>query len=322
MNKKAFTLIEIVLAISFLLIITVMVVPNMYTMIEKNNQKQLEKVETLIKDAAKNYINLDIATAEYIKTESPSPFYISLNDLKRMELISSQLKDPTQGNQEYDYTKVIIINYNSATGIYEYDLRNASDEIDPNLVEEKTLILKAFTSTYNNVWYSGLNWQVYKISNTVDGDPSNPNGANDYIHLKLTETSIGSTTIDCNWIENNLNNRKWLLVKRVSGTYCVQEIIEGNNTPRVVLKNNMLFIKGDGTNLNPFLLIGDFKGYQGQQIAKRNIGEYINYNNSTQRIMKITDNQIILANGETVSLFSKIIDGSGSSSDPYIIGGE
>lgn len=318
MNKKGFTLIEIVLAISFLLIVTVMVVPNMYTMIEKNNQKQLANIESLIIEAAKKYINLDPKTAEYIKTIPPTeiPFYISINDLKRMDLVSTQLKDPTQGNQDYDYTKVVEIKYLNQE--YLYELKNRSELLGPSnedWASERTLITKAFVSVYNNVWYSGLNWEIYKISSTVDGEASTPVGTSDYIHLKLKDTTIDSTTINCLAIENNLNNKKSMLVKRGT-SYCTEVVGVGST---IVLKNNMLFIKGNGEAVNPFLLIGDFKGYPNQRLAQRNIGEYVSYNSNLLRIMQLNASQVVFSNNTSVSLSTKIVSGSGSVSDPYQI---
>lgn len=56
MNKKGFTLIETIMVIAILALLMLILVPNVITLINKNNIKSCQNLEASIKNAAKVYV--------------------------------------------------------------------------------------------------------------------------------------------------------------------------------------------------------------------------------------------------------------------------
>ena len=56
MNKKGFTLIEIILAIAIMAILILILVPNIFIILNKNNEKSCNSLKSNIESAAKMYV--------------------------------------------------------------------------------------------------------------------------------------------------------------------------------------------------------------------------------------------------------------------------
>ena len=56
MNKKGFTLIETIMVIAILALLMLILVPNVISLINKNNIKSCQNLEDSIKNAAKVYV--------------------------------------------------------------------------------------------------------------------------------------------------------------------------------------------------------------------------------------------------------------------------
>lgn len=57
MNKKGFTLIEVIMVIAIIAILSIILAPNVMSLIKKNNEKSCEKMIGNIESAAKMYVN-------------------------------------------------------------------------------------------------------------------------------------------------------------------------------------------------------------------------------------------------------------------------
>lgn len=57
MNRKGFTLIEVIMVIAIIAILSIILAPNVMVLINKNNERSCEKLIDNIKSAAKMYVN-------------------------------------------------------------------------------------------------------------------------------------------------------------------------------------------------------------------------------------------------------------------------
>ena len=57
MNKKGFTLIEVIMVIAIIAILSLILIPNVTVLIDKNKKKSCEKMIDNIESAAKMYVN-------------------------------------------------------------------------------------------------------------------------------------------------------------------------------------------------------------------------------------------------------------------------
>lgn len=57
MNRKGFTLIEVIMVIAIIAILSIILAPNVMVLINKNNERSCEKMIDNIKSAAKMYVN-------------------------------------------------------------------------------------------------------------------------------------------------------------------------------------------------------------------------------------------------------------------------
>lgn len=228
MNKKGFTLIEIILSVTFLLILTILVAPNMYQMINSSNENNLEQTEKLIIMGAKKYISEDKNTALNIKNKVSgyNPLYISIWNLSNLDYISANLKDPTQKNNDYDYDNVMEISFNNNQ--YEYkiiDFKTALEDKASTGVEKVKTIIKLYQNF--KIKYSGIDWEITNI-NITDNE--------------VTATSPGDS---CPTIVSTSVN-----LLKVS---CVNT---GGTTNTIVFKGNIYYIVNIGSNT--YNIIGDF----------------------------------------------------------------
>ena len=121
MNKKAFTLVELLGVIVILGIIGMITTPIVQNTIDKNNTRLCEDQIESFKKAAKNYVasnpftNLDTETS------------ITIGKLQENGYIEeSELKNPRGGN--FSPNSVVKITYNGKKITYEYERDSNSEE--------------------------------------------------------------------------------------------------------------------------------------------------------------------------------------------------
>ena len=121
MNKKGFTLIETIMVIAILALLMLILVPNVITLINKNNIKSCQNLEASIKNAAKAYVTnnkyqlgFSCSTEKEIKIQD----LIDSGDLK---LTDNKLVNPKNNETIQPSEKVVKVTYNCTTKDFTYD---------------------------------------------------------------------------------------------------------------------------------------------------------------------------------------------------------
>ena len=120
MNKKGFTLIETVMVIAILALLMLILVPNVITLINKNNIKSCHSLEASIKNAAKVYVannkyqlGFSCDTTKEITIQT----LVNSGDLK---LSNNELVNP-KNNSTIKQDKEITVKYDCNKKIFTYD---------------------------------------------------------------------------------------------------------------------------------------------------------------------------------------------------------
>ena len=120
MNKNGFTLIETIMVIAILALLMLILVPNVISLINKNNIKSCQNLEASIKNAAKAYVTnnkyqlgFSCGTEKEIKIQD----LIDSGDLK---LTDNKLVNP-KDNSTIKQDKEITVKYDCDKKIFTYD---------------------------------------------------------------------------------------------------------------------------------------------------------------------------------------------------------
>lgn len=120
MNKKGFTLIETIMVIAILALLMLILVPNVITLINKNNIKSCQNLEASIKNATKIYVTnnkyqlgFSCDTEKEIKIQD----LIDSGDLK---LTDNKLVNP-KDNSTILLNETVKVTYNCTTKNFTYD---------------------------------------------------------------------------------------------------------------------------------------------------------------------------------------------------------
>lgn len=120
MNKKGFTLIETIMVIAILALLMLILVPNVITLINKNNIKSCHSLEDSIKNATKIYVTnnkyqlgFSCGTEKEIKIQD----LIDSGDLK---LTDNKLVNP-KDNSTILLNETVKVTYNCTTKNFTYD---------------------------------------------------------------------------------------------------------------------------------------------------------------------------------------------------------
>ncbi|MBQ8193539.1 MAG: type II secretion system protein [Bacilli bacterium] len=129
MNKKGFTLVEIILVIAIMALLVIILVPNIFIMIDKNNEKSFNNLKNNIESAAKIYVtnnkyNLNITCYDQNKPDKTT------TEIKFQTLIDSgELKTDSTGkitnpinDSEILLSNVVKVIYNCDTRLFSYEV--------------------------------------------------------------------------------------------------------------------------------------------------------------------------------------------------------
>jgi len=121
MNKKGFTLIETIMVIAILALLMLILVPNVISLINKNNIKSCQNLEASIKNAAKVYVannkyqlGFSCDTTKEITIQT----LVNSGDLK---LSNNELVNPKNNETIQPSEKVVKVTYNCTTKDFTYD---------------------------------------------------------------------------------------------------------------------------------------------------------------------------------------------------------
>ena len=115
--NKGFTLIEIIITLAILALLIAVSVPNIMRIIDKNKEKQSERINELIVDATRVFIGRNYEAGESdardlvrdFRAKDIPEFTITVQDLKDEKLIEKNFVDPTTKNGTFDYGQEITI---------------------------------------------------------------------------------------------------------------------------------------------------------------------------------------------------------------------
>lgn len=116
-NKKGFTLIETLMVIALIGIISLILVPNVIFLINKNKTESCENLKKNIISATKIYVNEN----KYdLKFTCDNTIKISIDNLIDTGKLSGDIKDPT--NEEVDLTnEEVEVKFNCNTKQFTYN---------------------------------------------------------------------------------------------------------------------------------------------------------------------------------------------------------
>ena len=125
MNKKGFTLIETIMVIAILALLMLILVPNVISLINKNNIKSCQNLEASIKNAAKVYVANNKYQLGFScnASETTSIVKIPIQDLidsGDLKLQNDNLVNP-KNNSTIKQDKEITVKYDCNKKIFTYD---------------------------------------------------------------------------------------------------------------------------------------------------------------------------------------------------------
>ena len=125
MNKKGFTLIETIMVIAILALLMLILVPNVITLINKNNIKSCHSLEASIKNAAKVYVANNKYQLGFSCNASETTSIVkipiqNLIDSGDLKLQNDNLVNP-KNNSTIKQDKEITVKYDCNKKIFTYD---------------------------------------------------------------------------------------------------------------------------------------------------------------------------------------------------------
>ena len=125
MNKKGFTLIETIMVIAILALLMLILVPNVISLINKNNIKSCHNLEDSIKNAAKVYVTNNKYQLGFScnASETTSIVKIPIQDLidsGDLKLQNDKLVNP-KNNSTISLNEKVKVTYSCTTKIFTYD---------------------------------------------------------------------------------------------------------------------------------------------------------------------------------------------------------
>ena len=130
MKKEGFTLVELILTLTLLVVIMTLAVPNIVRMVANNRERQLERAHNVVCEAAKVYafrrdscksvasamnINInfnvhrdDMSIMQCLRTTGfPNEMRVQVNHLVENQLLDGNLTNPVEGGR-YNYNEYIV----------------------------------------------------------------------------------------------------------------------------------------------------------------------------------------------------------------------
>ena len=120
MNKKGFTLIETIMVIAILALLMLILVPNVISLINKNNIKSCQNLEDSIKNAAKVYVANNKYQLGFSCDTAKEITIQTLVDSGDLKLTDNKLVNPVSG-KDIPLSSKIKVTYNCTTKDFNYE---------------------------------------------------------------------------------------------------------------------------------------------------------------------------------------------------------
>ncbi len=117
MNKKGFTLIEVIMVIAIIAILSIILTPNVMVFINKNNKKSCEKMISNIESAAKMYVNQNKYELGFDCSGKAKE--ITLKTLVDTGYLTKNITNPIN-KEEISLDNTVSVTYNCDNKIFTY----------------------------------------------------------------------------------------------------------------------------------------------------------------------------------------------------------
>lgn len=201
MNKKGFTLIEVLVSIGLLALLGTIIVVSLNKMFKDNNEKNYNEFVDKVKSAGMLYVN---NTVDIINDLNKSSYrLIEINELINNGYINENLVNPNTG-EKIGKNEKVKVSYNSDYElIIEYPYENK--ETEPYLYTLNYTIIYG-DNTASNLCYIGLNTSSLQLINP-DGTPlKNVNNSNKLLTIDSNIEAYLENGEKCT--DNNLSSSK------------------------------------------------------------------------------------------------------------------
>lgn len=134
MNRKGFTLVEVILVLAILALLLVILVPNVFVLIEKNNEKSCNNLKDNIESAAKMYVTQNKYELGFTCISSKDIRFQTLIDSGDLIPDSSgKIINPVDDKDISLEKSIVKVTYNCNTKEFNYEIEMYN--IDEELVD-------------------------------------------------------------------------------------------------------------------------------------------------------------------------------------------
>ena len=121
MNRKGFTLIEVIMVIAIIAILSIILAPNVMVLINKNNERSCEKMIDNIKSATKMYVNQNKYELGFDCSGTPKE--ITLKTLVDAGYLGGELVNPIN-KEEISLESKVLVTYDCSVKGFKYKVNN------------------------------------------------------------------------------------------------------------------------------------------------------------------------------------------------------
>ena len=125
MNKKGFTLIEVIMVIAIIAILSIILAPNVMVLINKNNERSCEKLIDNIKSAAKMYVNQNKYELGFDCDKNKTKG-IKLQTLVDAGYLGGELVNPIN-KKEINLESKVLVTYDCSVKGFKYEMIKDED---------------------------------------------------------------------------------------------------------------------------------------------------------------------------------------------------
>ena len=120
MNKKGFTLIEVIMVIAIITILSLILIPNVMVLIDKNKERSCEKMIDNIESAAKMYVNQNKYELGF-DCDNNKTKGIKLKTLVDAGYLGGKLVNPIN-KKEISLESEVLVTYNCSVKGFKYEM--------------------------------------------------------------------------------------------------------------------------------------------------------------------------------------------------------
>lgn len=124
MNRKGFTLIEVIMVIAIIAILSIILAPNVMVLINKNNERSCEKMIDNIKSAAKMYVNQNKYELGFDCSGTAKE--ITLQTLVDAGYLGGELVNPIN-KKEINLESKVLVTYDCSVKGFKYEMIKVED---------------------------------------------------------------------------------------------------------------------------------------------------------------------------------------------------